>query len=397
MISMSIVPLARAHSGTPHRILRLGSAGQVLAVVSGLVSIVGFDRERNDRLSTDATSGPALVIHSFLQSPLKHRQKRRMSFTILVLTFLIAFGGFVDFLIGPPGHRRVKEQLVKFYVALEEGDWTMLYRRPANALFQLMNKLLGPNQFSIRYIFRTLAMSVGMTLLLFVTSMTWTYVTVAISETRCPVPPITQFFQIFPYMGDFLIFIFVINFIFDYFSWSLTQRTLHHLSNSRGFTPIAISLLAPLVIVVLLYVIYSIYLPLSIVVQMNKLGGGFGFDQFRQIFLANIHTNLHLIQIPRLPFHLNCPTRSHTFFSLSYISTMQILAIETVIPIGLLFASTIFGILAYLTKPLTKRPASLLVERIDSSEQRATVVVLGFAAAILALLIALMKYRNGGV
>lgn len=152
----------------------------------------------------------------------------------------MAAAWLLDFLIGEPGNRRLKDKLASFYVALEAGDWTVLYRSPAAILLGFMNSVLGVNPFSPRYLLLTSLFSVFATTYLFVASMIWSYMKAALSPGKCPVPGIHQFLEIPRYMANFLVFVFLINLIGDYFSWSLTQRALRHLSTSRGMKPLVI-------------------------------------------------------------------------------------------------------------------------------------------------------------
>jgi hypothetical protein len=317
-----------------------------------------------------------------------------MPLTVLILTFVVSVGWFIDFLLGAPGNRKLKDQLANFYVSLEEGDWTALYRYPALALLRFMVHVVGENQFSTKYMTRTATISMVATILLFVMSMTWTYVYSAFTEQKCPIPPLWQFLQIPGYMSDFLIFVIVINIIFDYFSWSATQGCLRQIVSLQGIKPIIIVLLSPLAMLAVLYVLYCLYLPLAIMVQMKHYGVHLYLDSLIRITRGNLLTILSFFSSPKSLFVLDCGSRDYTVFSISHINTMQILAVETVIPVALLFVSCVFGILAYITKPVTQRPLSFVVQRMDSSGQRVTVLLIGALVVVLALLAAVLKFQQ---
>jgi hypothetical protein len=308
-----------------------------------------------------------------------------MPLTILILTIVATAGWFIDFLLGAPGNRKLKETLASFYISLEEGDWTVLYRYPASALLKFMVHVVGPNPFSFRYFLRTTLVSAVATLLLFSASLIWSYVYSIFTETNCPIPPVSQLLQIPAYMSDFLLYAILLNIFVDYFSWSLTQTGLKRLAVLRGPKPILLVLLVPLGVFVLLYIIYSLYLPLALITQLYGPGIAHAIKIIPYHMLSG--TILSFFSIPRSLFVLDCTTLpDHTFFSISNLNTMQILALETIIPIALLFIFCVLGIAIYITRPFTQRPVSFLVQRLDSSGQRVTVLLAG-ALMVLVVLI----------
>jgi hypothetical protein len=113
---------------------------------------------------------------------------------------------------------------------------------------------------------------------------------------------------------------------------------------------------------------------------------------FFRLFGHNFPTVIEFISLPKEPFFLTCENRSHTLFSIYYLNTMQILGAETVIPIFLFFTTCAFGFLTFVTRPLTRRPLSFLVERIDSSGRRVSSLLVGAISMMLVLLVALAKY-----
>jgi hypothetical protein len=89
--------------------------------------------------------------------------------------------------------------------------------------------------------------------LLFFVSLIWSYVHSILTETKCPIPPLTQFLQIPVYMADFLFLAVLLNIIVDYFSWSITQVGLKRIAALRGPKPVLLVLLTPIAVFVLLY------------------------------------------------------------------------------------------------------------------------------------------------
>jgi hypothetical protein len=231
-----------------------------------------------------------------------------MPLAILIPTFVVAAGWLIDFLLGAPGNRKLKDVLANFYISLEEGDWTVLYRYPASALLQFMVHVVGPNPFSFRYFLRTTIVSAIATLLLFSVSLIWSYVHSIFTETKCPIPPLAQFLQIPAYMADFLFLAVLLNIIVDYFSWSITQVGLKRIAVLRGAKPVMLVLLTPVAVFVLLYIIYGLYLPLALITQEY---GPSLTSAVKQLFPYHMlsGTILHFFSTPRSLFVLDCANR----------------------------------------------------------------------------------------
>jgi len=133
--------------------------------------------------------------------------------------------------------------------------------------------------------------------------------------------------------------------------------------------------------VLMLFIIYTIYLPLSLFVQLPFRPS---FAAFFQIMWANVETNWHLFSLPHSLFHISC-NRGYPVFSITYVGTMQILALETMLPIVLLVISTVFGLFIYFSQPITQRPLSFIVERLESSPRHVVVLIGSFIMGVLAL------------
>jgi hypothetical protein len=194
-------------------------------------------------------------------------------------------------------------------------------------------------------------------------------------------------------MADFLLVAVLLNIIVDYFSWSITQVGLKRIAVSRGAAPVLLVLLTPIAVFILLYIIYGLYLPLALLTQEY----GPTLTLAVKIFPYHMMTGtiLHFFSTPKSLFVLDCARGDHTFFSVSNLNTMQILAVETIIPIALLFAFSVLGIVIYITKPFTQRPISFLVQRIDSSGQRVIVLLAGALSVLAALIVAVLKFQQG--
>jgi len=66
-----------------------------------------------------------------------------MAWLVLVLLVLIAVGNLIDFLLGPPGQRRLKDRLVDWYVRVAEGPWKGLVQASARTTGGFFNHLFG--------------------------------------------------------------------------------------------------------------------------------------------------------------------------------------------------------------------------------------------------------------
>ena len=319
-----------------------------------------------------------------------------MPLTILILAFVIPAAWLLDFLLGEPGNRKLKDRLTDFYVVVSGGDWSALYKYPASVLLKFMVHIIGPNPLTLRYATRTAVLSASMTAFLFMSSITWSYVYSALTDRHCPIPPLSQFFEIPGYMSSFLFYIFMFNIAFDYVSWSSSQLFLNLIVRSEPKTSLIIVVASPFLMFAMLYCLYAIYLPLAIMVQVrHQTGGQLAFQDLVAITRHNLVTLLDFISFPRGLFVLSCGKTDHTIFSISYFNTMQILAAETLIPFVLLLVSCVFGIFAYTTKPLTQKPLAFLIQRMDSSGQRIVILLAGFLSGISLLLAAIVRFLKG--
>jgi hypothetical protein len=308
----------------------------------------------------------------------------------LIIAILVALVGFIDFLVGEPGDRRLKQALVHFYVAMEAGDWSALYRYPARALLDFMQRWFGKRRFAIRYFLIAFILSTVLTTFFFVLSISVSYLLALKTETACEIPVFARFLQIPAYMAPFLLYIYIINIIFDYISWSLAQQALETLAESRGWKAVLVFSSMFAAAVLILFVMYTIYLPLSIIVEMQDHGFTFSFSDFLKILQMNVTMNWRLFQLPQPIFDIDC-SKGYSIFSITYIGTMQILALETMLPFVLLLISTGFGLLIYVLRPLARKPLSFAIERLESSPKHIVVLIGGFVIGVLTLAVALIK------
>ncbi len=187
----------------------------------------------------------------------------------VLLTFgiIVAAATFIDFLLGWGGDKRLRRGLVSFYVSIEEGDWTTLYRSPAAAINGAMGRFLGTRPLTLRYFARSAVISVVLTSILYVAGLLSAYVHALLNERTCVVPGPGQFLQIPAFMSEFLICIFVINIAVDYLSWALTQSLLRILANTKSLAAAGVFAAALCYVFVIVFLMYLVYLPLSIMIE----------------------------------------------------------------------------------------------------------------------------------
>jgi len=326
-----------------------------------------------------------------------------MPLVVLILAILGAVALLADFIVSEEDDKALKNKLADFFVAIEAGDWTALYRQPAKGLLRFMNHVLGDEPFSLRFVIATVAVSILMTVIFFSLALVWTYVHVHLIERHCRVPGIGQFLEIPGYMSSFLVDMTIVNILFDYLAWTLARWGLRVISATGGLASVLTTLLLfPLIAAGILWLMYALYLPMAIRAEAQLIGIPFGAQAFAQIFNANLHNIASFFAQPDYLFVIRCSANrlnpyaspDHPTFSISFINTMQIVATETMIPFILFFISCVFGILAYTTRPFTRRPLGLIVERVSGSEKHVFATIAAVLAPILAILAAIVTYRK---
>jgi hypothetical protein len=152
----------------------------------------------------------------------------------VIIAILAALVDFIDFLVSEPGDKRLKQALVDFYVAMEAGDWSALYRYPAKALLNFMQRWFGTRRFAIRYFLMTFIVSTRSHYPSF-SALHVTVIPVCLNERNnmrgsgiCALSTNSSLY------GSFSILYLFTNIIFVYISWSLTQQAFKTLAESKG-------------------------------------------------------------------------------------------------------------------------------------------------------------------
>jgi hypothetical protein len=66
-----------------------------------------------------------------------------MAWLVVLLLTLVALGNLIDFILGPPGQRKIKDRLVEWYVAVADGNWAEIVHSSARTTSRFLDHLLG--------------------------------------------------------------------------------------------------------------------------------------------------------------------------------------------------------------------------------------------------------------
>jgi hypothetical protein len=323
--------------------------------------------------------------------------------TIFVFAILISLGTMADVFVSDEDDVRLKNKLADFFISVEAGDWTSLYRSPARAVLRLLDRIFGPRVFSWRYLLSTAAVSVSLSAAFFCASMLWSYLHVMLTEKHCSVPGFAQFLQIPDFMDGFLIDMAMVNFLFDLGAWTLARWALKFVSESRRLPSFLALLFMPLLAASILWCMYALYLPLAIRAEAQAMGIPFGAPAFVQILHANLANIVTFFTRPDYLFVIRCSqdalntdaSPAHPIFSVSFIKTMQMVATETMLPFLLFLASCLFGMLIYLAQPIVKHPLGFVIDRVAGSKKHVLATIGAAIGAVSAVLAAIAAYRKG--
>lgn len=320
-----------------------------------------------------------------------------MTTIVAIATVLISLGGFLDFLLGPSGNRSVKERLVNFYVSIEEGDWSLLYRRPASALLEFISTLLGSRILNIVFAIRTVIISLRMTTLMLTAYLIIVYMQAAWHQTdNCPAPPPSMAFLEVPvYLAHILLQVFIVNAVFDIATWSGTICRLRVISVTRGtFTALFMIIISIILSLILIHILSAIYLSLSLAEETaDYVGYIFSIKDYLQFFRNQFLQN---------PFHeelsfrnfitVGCYLPPARPFSICLIGLTQYAALEALLPVILFVATCLLGTVAYVTRRFTRKPISLIVERLASANNVCLTI-----ASLLSGIVAILKILAGSI
>lgn len=316
-----------------------------------------------------------------------------MTAVVTIATILVTLGGYLDFLLGEPGNRKLKDRLVDFYISVEEGDWSALYRLPARTLLGFAQNLLGTKVISGRFAIRAIVFSVIITAIMLMAYLAIVYLEAVWRQTdECRAPPLLMTALEVPfYLRHVLYQVFVVNAFFDVVTWSTIIYSLRVISVTRNkFAPFGVILFSMAFAVLILHLLHSVYLPISIAERMREYGMVFSNSFYLKFFRNGFLTPLQEIFRVRGFIGVSCYLPPAEPFSISHISLTQYAALEALIPVILFVIACLLGSVAYLTRRLTHKPAALIIDRLAASKNVCVTI-----AALLSGLIAILKIVVG--
>jgi hypothetical protein len=315
--------------------------------------------------------------------------------TILVIAILISLGQFSDFLLGSRGNRNIKDRLEKFYFSIELGDWSLLYRFPANALLRFIYKLTGSRILSLRFALKTIIISIIMTALFLISYLTFVYIQAVVHHhtDKCPAPPFLMTFVGVPvYLSGVLRDVFCANAVFDILTWSVTIVGLRIVNTSVApFKSLLTILITILLCVALIHVLSALYLPISLAHGLANYNVPFFLKDYLQFFRNELFENPFQQEFSFRSFiTVGCYLPPAHPFGISVIALTQFAALEALLPVILFVLTCLLGTIVYVTRPFTRKPVSLVVERLASSNNACATV-----ASLLSGALAVIKLLNG--
>jgi hypothetical protein len=201
---------------------------------------------------------------------------------VAAATIFISLGGLLDFLLGEPGNRKVRDCLIGFYVGIEEGDWSLLYRVPADSLLRFTEKLLSDCVFSIKFAIRTVLLSVSVTALMLISYLIVVYSHAVWNQTpECQAPPLALALEVPIYLRNVLYQAFLVNAAFDVITWSATIYALRIMNATQNrYIAFGIVFVIAVFSLFTLHILHSIYLPISLAIEVHDFGLAFGLHEY---------------------------------------------------------------------------------------------------------------------
>jgi hypothetical protein len=316
-----------------------------------------------------------------------------MATIIAIATILVTLGGYLDFLLGEIGNRKIRDRLINFYIGVEEGDWSALYRRPASNLLRFARDLLGQRIVSVKFAVRTIFLSVIVTATMLASYLAIVYLQAVWRETPdCPAPPLLMAAVEVPvYLRHVLLETFIVNATFDLVTWPVTIHCLRIISvTQQNLAPFVIVLFTVAFAFLTLHLLHSVYLPISLAQGPREYGISFRPNSYFQFFSNGFLTPVQDI------FHLSsfigvgCYLPPAKPFSISAIALTQYAALEALIPVVLFMVVCLLGSVAYLTRHFTRKPVALVADRLAASKNVCVTV-----ASLLSGLIAVFRILVG--
>ena len=287
-----------------------------------------------------------------------------MSLAIFLLLVLASLGRFADFLLGKRGQRHVKDRLVEWYVRLAGSDWADLLRAAASLVDGFLSRVLGEKVLSRRSIVRLFGLSVVLDVLILVT---------AFSVQNGSLIAGVSFFTRTTFWWA-TVSILVCNAVVDALSFAASRAAYRRLTTFRSHALIAVVVATD---VALTYLAVALSVLLTVPTVITGLTASEPalppvWVMWPRRFLAQLRESfLH-------PWDANM-TIGDLNFSLFAASAAIPTALHLLIFAGLMIAR--------LSRPVTQRPLTLMLERLEEAPS-GTFTTIGVGLGALAAIVA---------
>ena len=298
-----------------------------------------------------------------------------MAWLVVILLLLVALGNLFDFLIGPPGQRRLKDRLVEWYVVIAGGKWTGIVQSSARTMNLFLNHLLGITNISTKGVLRA---SIIGTILMF-------SVLVISLGIHFPFIKFMASDRKVLLWNSFNIFCVVVaNVALDVISLFLTRYVIRKLEQTSTNGRLLLLLLFQGIVI---YILVATVMTLTESVMLVFSGGAFIGLQAniaeKLVMVRNLFFNLFPLLL-RNPWKHG---RGMKFGETSLLIFGAIAAVPLIFSILILLASWTLQI----SRRLTQRPLALLLERLEGSPKGLFTTICVGLSVIAGLLAALAK------
>jgi hypothetical protein len=291
-----------------------------------------------------------------------------MASTIFLLISLVALGHFTDFIIGQSGRRKVKDRLADVYVAVAEGDWSTLFRSPAQLFLRYIEKVFSFKSVPV-LLRRVILYSVGISLLvdgaLLVSS-------IAVYPNVLVIPLSPS--GVSPFHPPFLLASAATNLVFDLWSLLVVKRCMKSIEVVKARYLIPLLAMFVCVTFVICVIACMFQTGLSVVVYSRTYH-----------ILPSLNEDLHAAYLAALTLPAVLKNNPQQLYSL--LPCIQIILPMTTYIIFCALAYTV-----YLLRNVLRKPLLIVLERLDEARSGVFTSIAAAISALVGLFEALIKW-----
>lgn len=301
-----------------------------------------------------------------------------MAWLVVALLSLVAIGNLVDFLLGPPGQRRLKDRLVDWYVLVAGGTWTGIVQSSARTASEFFSHLFGARTLSSRAIAIAGIGSCFLTALVLLISLGLNFWFVRFLASD-PKVRFWNCFNMFCIVGA--------NAIVDVGSVALTRRALKTIERTNSNRSLALVLLTQ---AILTYISLVFVMALTESVMLIFSGGAFiGLQAAFSRKLQMVRTLFFAL----FPTILKDPWKEGSAMSFGGTNLFIFGCIAALPALFSVFVLAASGTLRA-SRRFTQRPIALLLERLEGSRKGLFTIISVALSTIAGLIAALAKARG---